>query len=219
MHSKPVLILASASQRRQQFFCDLGLAYTVVVADIDETPLLNESPLEMTVRLAEAKARAVAARLPANEHDYVIVASDTTVALEQRILGKPEDEADATRMLQELRARDHIVVSAVAVFSTADGRVRSRTNITTVQMRDYSDAEIAAYVASGDPLDKAGAYGIQARDFAPVAALHGCYASVMGLPLADLVDLLATAGVTPAVPADQVCLRHSTFGCCSLGPR
>ncbi|MCB9116516.1 MAG: Maf family protein [Caldilineaceae bacterium] len=114
MHTPPALILASASQRRQQFLRDLGLTFTISVADIDETPLPGELPAPMTVRLAAAKARAVAERLPASDAPRLVIASDTTVALGDTILGKPLDGADATRMLQELRGRDHEVISAVA---------------------------------------------------------------------------------------------------------
>ncbi|HQY90817.1 Maf family protein [Caldilinea sp.] len=214
MTSQPQLILASASQRRQQFLRDLGLAYTVHVADIDETPLPNEDPAAMTRRLAEAKAEAVALRLQDAAQEQIIIASDTTVALENTIYGKPVDDEDAAHMLRALRNRTHSVISAVAVLRLPDRWLETRVNTTAVTMRDYTDAEIAAYVATGDPLDKAGAYGIQSSGFAPACALDGCYAGVMGLPLADLCDLLVARGVViPHDPA-QVCAAHNSFACC-----
>ncbi len=215
MHRTPAIILASASQRRQQFLRDLGLAFTIAVADIDETPLPAEEPAAMTVRLAAAKAQAVAARLPESAAPRLIVASDTTVAIGDEILGKPLDAADAGRMLRALRNRDHRVISAVSVLQLPDMRHVTRINRTTVIMRAYSDAEVDAYVASGDPMDKAGAYGIQARGFAPVVALEGCYAGVMGLPLADFCDLLAEFGVRTPVAPRAACLLFNTFACCA----
>jgi septum formation protein len=217
----PQLILASGSLRRQQFFRELGLAFSVIVADIDETPLAGEQPGAMTCRLAEEKARAVAARVRAGDAapgETLIVASDTTVALADVIYGKPADAADAARMLRDLRARAHQVISAVSVLHLPSDRQATRINTTTVEMRDYSAAEIAAYVRSGDPLDKAGAYGIQARHFNPVLRLAGCYAGVMGLPLADLVDLLGEFGVSVSASIPAVCGLYNTFACCAANP-
>ena len=201
MTTQPTLILASGSKRRQQFLHELGLRYHVVVADIDETPLPDEHPAAMTRRLAEEKAQAVAARLPADPHPRLIIASDTTVARGDTVYGKPIDADDAVRMLAELRDGPHVVLSAITLLHLPDGRQATHVNSTTVVMRDYTDAEIRAYVDTGDPLDKAGAYGIQARDFNPVASLQGCYAGVMGLPLADLGELLVEFGVPLPVPA------------------
>lgn len=209
------LILASASQRRQQFLRDLGLTFTIHVADIDETPLPQEEPVAMTRRLAEAKARAVADRLAATPTDALIIASDTTVALGGEIYGKPIDAADATRMLRDLRDRNHVVISAISVLRLSDRHQATRVNVTTVTMRAYTDAEIAAYVATGDPLDKAGAYGIQSPNFAPACALDGCYASVMGLPLDDLCALLTQFGVSLPRRVASVCLQFNPFTCCA----
>lgn len=169
----------------------------------------------MTQRLAEAKARTVADWLAATPTDALIIASDTTVALGGEIYGKPIDAADATRMLRDLRDRNHVVISAVSVLRLPDRRQATRVNVTTVTMRAYTDAEIAAYVASGDPLDKAGAYGIQSPSFAPVCALDGCYASVMGLPLDDLYELLAQFDVHLPQRVTNVCLQFNPFTCCA----
>jgi septum formation protein len=211
----PSLVLASASQRRQQFLRDLGLTFTALATDIDETPLPGEAPDAMTLRLAIGKAQAAAARLPASP--ALVIASDTTVALEGVIYGKPEDAADAERMLRDLRGRSHQVYSALCLLRLPDGEQHTRLHRTDVEMRDYSDTEIAAYVASGDPLDKAGAYGIQTAPFRPVCGLRGCFASVMGLPLGDLRDLLAGFGVTVAPAVPPICRGYGAKECCADG--
>lgn len=216
----PTIILASASQRRQQFLRDLGLTFSIRLPDIDETPLPNEDPTAMVVRLAEAKAQAVARRLsaPSYEAPYenvLIIASDTTVALDGKIYGKPENAEDAMRMLRDLRNRTHEVISAVTVLQPATAHIATRVNRNAVTMRNYSDAEMSAYVASGDPIDKAGAYAIQSPEFAPVCALDGCFASVMGLPLVELCELLATFGVTTLRTPLQVCSTINPFPCCA----
>jgi len=189
-----------------------------MVANIDETPLPDEHPGAMTCRLAEEKARAVALRLGTVDSDTLIVASDTTVALGDQIYGKPLDPADARRMLLDLRDRSHQVISAVSILHLPGDRQSTRVNTTTAVMRNYSEEEIDAYVATGDPLDKAGAYGIQARDFNLVLRLEGCYAGVMGLPLADLADLLGEFGVTVSANIPQVCGVYNTFACCAGTP-
>ncbi len=213
----PSLILASASQRRQQFLRDLGLTFTSLATDIDETPLPGEAPDAMTLRLAIAKAQTAASRLPASDGVQLVIASDTTVALDGVIYGKPEDAADAGRMLRDLRGRSHQVYSALCLLRLPDGEQHTRLHRTDVEMRDYSDAEIAAYVASGDPLDKAGAYGIQTAPFRPVCGLRGCFASVMGLPLGDLRDLLASFGVAVAPAVPPICLGYGAKECCADG--
>ena len=211
----PSLVLASASQRRQQFLRDLGLTFTALATDIDETPRPGEAPDAMTLRLAIGKAQAAAARLPASP--ALVIASDTTVALEGVIYGKPEDAADAERMLRDLRGRSHQVYSALCLLRLPDCEQHTRLHRTDVEMRAYSDAEIAAYVASGDPLDKAGAYGIQTAPFRPVCGLRGCFASVMGLPLGDLRDLLASFGVTVAPAVPPICRGYGAKECCADG--
>jgi septum formation protein len=208
------LILASASPRRQQFLRELGLTFTILSADIDETPQPGERPIALARRLAEAKARAVAARLAAVGPPRLIIAADTVVALGETLLGKPADEAEATAMLQTLCDRVHEVHSGVSVLAMPGGTQRTHVNTTQVQMRAYTATEIAAYVATGDPLDKAGAYAIQHRTFAPVYALTGCVSGVIGLPLADLRDLLQAFGVIVPQPVAAVCQPQTTFPCC-----
>lgn len=208
------LILASASPRRQQFLRDLGLAFRVQAADIDETPQVGEDPVALAHRLAEQKAQAVANQVSADEQPYLIIAADTVVALGQTLLGKPGDAAEATAMLRTLGGRNHEVHSGISVIATDTGTQWTRVNSTTVQMRPYTDQEIAAYVATGDPFDKAGAYAIQHPEFAPVAQLQGCVAGVIGLPLADLRDLLANFGVSLPNSVVNACQVHTAFPCC-----
>ena len=216
--AQPRIVLASASQRRQQFLRDLGLTFTSLATDIDETPLPGEAPDAMTLRLAVAKAEVAARRLTALDGAQLVIASDTTVAMDGVIYGKPEDAADGTRMLRDLRGRNHQVVSALCLLRLPDGERHTRVHWTDVEMRDYTDEEILAYVASGDPLDKAGAYGIQTAPFRPVSGLRGCYASVMGLPLADLRDLLASFDVPIHASVVAICNRYGAQECCAATP-
>ncbi|MCK4299517.1 MAG: septum formation protein Maf, partial [Planctomycetes bacterium] len=173
------LILASASPRRREIFSLLEVPFIAAAADVDEEIEEGESPQEMVCRLSLAKARAVALSYP----EGLIVAADTTVALDGDVLGKPADEAEAVAMLQRLRGRKHTVLSGVTVYHPASGQAITELAESTVLMRAYSDEEVARYAASGDPLDKAGAYAIQHQNFSPVERIGGCYANVMGLPL------------------------------------
>ncbi len=212
------IILASGSPRRREFLQALGLSFTVFTADIDESPQPGETPVALAARLARTKARTVARALPPERRPALVIAADTVVALENTLLGKPQDPEDAVAMLQRLREREHWVHTGLCLFATPDGRLLSRVNSTRVVMRPYTDPEIRAYVRSGDPLDKAGGYAIQHRDFAPVQLLEGCAAGVMGLPLADLRDLLAEFGVTITAPLPQVCSRLTGLPCCQEKP-
>ncbi len=207
-----MLILASASPRRRQLLAVLGIPFQVDAADIDERRLDGESPEAHVRRLAETKARTVAARHP----QAVVLAADTIVVLDGRILGKPGSEREAREMLRALRHRDHLVMTAVA--AAVDGAIDSALDKSRVFMRNYGEDEMDAYIASGDPLDKAGAYAIQNADFHPVARLEGCFAGVMGLPLALTADLLARAGLAPSPHWPAGC--HAITGrCCQLGMR
>jgi MAF protein len=210
------IILASGSPRRQDFLRSLGLSFRIRSADIDESAAPNEPPAALAQRLAEQKAQAVARQLAGEEKQAtaLIIAADTVVALGGEALGKPLDAQDATAMLRRLRARSHQVVSAVSLLATTSCQQCTRINTTTVFMRPYSDAEISAYVASGDPLDKAGAYAIQHPTFAPVDHLEGCLSNVIGLPLGDLCDLLTEFGVKANCPLGDVCERQAKFPCC-----
>jgi septum formation protein len=160
----------------------------------------------------------VAAVVQTEEPQCLVLAADTVVAQGRRLLAKPADAADATRMLRILRDRPHQVLSGICLLDLASGIGYTAVNTTLVSMRRYTDDEIAAYVATGDPLDKAGGYAIQDRIFRPVARFEGCYAGVMGLPVADLILLLRKVGLNlPLAPA-AVCSRHGAPECCSRSP-
>jgi len=201
------ILLASASPRRRELLAYLGLPFSVVAADVDETDGDGESPQAMVQRLSQAKALAVVAQHPRG----LVIAADTTVALDGASLGKPADAAEATAMLRALRGRSHQVYSGLTVAQ--DGQTITELAESEVWMRDYSDQEIAHYVASGDPLDKAGAYAVQHAGFHPAERVEGCFASVMGFPLCHLARTLARLGVT--VPADvpAACRAHTGFVC------
>ncbi|WP_093666282.1 Maf family protein [Sphingomonas gellani] len=184
------LVLASTSPRRRALLERLGVVPDRIAApDVDETPLKNEVPRAYAVRVALAKAAAVA-RAP----DEVVLAGDTTIALGGRILGKPEDEADLRRMLHLLSGRRHHCLSVVAVIDR-DGRVRHRLSDTTLAFRPLEGAEIDAYVACGEGMGKAGGYAIQGRAEAWVRRLSGSHSGVIGLPLLETRALLKAAGL------------------------
>ena len=199
-------MLASNSPRRRQLLALAGWVFHVSVADVDESQQANESPSDYVLRLAETKARAATAPL-----DQIILAADTAVVDGDEILGKPRDNEDAVRMLTRLRGHPHQVYTGLALLRMSDGLLLKDLCITDVPMRDYSDDEIRAYVETGDPLDKAGAYAIQHPQFRPVASMDGCYASVMGLPMCHVVRLMRQMDFTPSadVPANcQVLLEY-----------
>lgn len=203
------LILASQSPRRRQLLAALGLTFAVDAADVDETPLPDEPPDALACRLCRAKALAVAARHPG----AVVLAADTMVALDGLLLGKPADAREAAAMLRRLRGRTHQVYTAVCV--ARDGSLASRLSISDVTMRPYCDEEIDRYVATGDPLDKAGAYAIQHPVFSPVAAWAGCYAGIMGLPLRLASEMLAEAGLEAPGDVAAVCGGLNGGRCCA----
>ena len=189
---QPSLVLASNSPRRRQLLSLIGLQFTVSAADVDESLLANESPSVYVLRLAETKARAIQAGA-----DQIILAADTTVVNGSDILGKPKDSAEATAMLKRLRGRTHQVYTGIALFRPRDGRLLKDLCVTDVPMREYTDEEIEAYVQTGDPLDKAGAYAIQHPEFKPVAQMDGCFASVMGLPGCHVIRLMRKMDIQP----------------------
>jgi MAF protein len=192
---KPLLILASNSPRRRQLLSLAGWKFSVSAADVDESQRPNESPADYVLRLAETKARAAA--VAEGDTDQIVLAADTTVVDRMEILGKPRDGADAIAMLKRLRGHTHQVYSGVALLRLSDGLLLKDLCITDVPMRAYTDEEIDAYVQTGDPLDKAGAYAIQHPQFSPVASLDGCYASVMGLPLCHVILLMRKMDIQP----------------------
>jgi septum formation protein len=194
------LILASSSPRRHSLLGHLGLPFTIDPSAIDETPPVGAAPAAVALALAEQKAAAVGERSP----DAVVIGADTLVDLDGRILNKPRDAADAERMLGLLVGRAHQVHSGVAVWR--QGRLRSQVVTATVAMRPATAAEIAAYVAGGEPLDKAGAYAAQGEGASFIESVEGSYLAVVGLPLLVLQALLREAGLRPA--ADQALLAR-----------
>lgn len=185
------IILASSSPRRQALLSQLGLGFDVVKPDIDESRRLDESPLRYAERLSREKAEAVAA--PLDDRPCLVIAADTIVIdHEGALLGKPADAAAARRMLRHLRGRDHQVITAFSLrHNLAPPLIITRHERTLVTMRDYTDAEIDAYIASGDPFDKAGGYAIQHEAFQPAARIEGSFSNVVGLPLEALKQALA----------------------------
>jgi septum formation protein len=210
MTTLPLLLLASNSPRRRQLLALGGWTFGMDVSDVDETRLLTEAPADYVRRLAEAKARAV---LPRAREEHVIIGADTAVVIDGDVLGKPTDEQDARRMLIRLRGRIHQVFTGISVLRASDRNLWTEVVVTDVPMRAYSNEEIERYIASGDPLDKAGAYGIQNPDFQPVVSMAGCYASVMGLPLCSLSMLLQQAGIHPQDDVARNCQATINYQC------
>jgi septum formation protein len=185
------LVLASTSPRRAELLREAGIAFETVAADVDETPRAGETPQAMVRRLAEEKARAAAARVDA---PALVLAADTTVVLEGENLGKPADDSDARRMLRRLSGRTHEVFTGVALLRLPEGALRVELETTRVEFHTLSDADIEAYVASGEPRDKAGAYAIQGGAAGFVARVEGSYSNVVGLPV-ELVRRMLDEGV------------------------
>jgi septum formation protein len=184
-HTVPI-ILASASPRRRQLLALMGVSFQVVASDVDEVIVQGEAPQESARRLSIAKAEAVAELYP----KALIIAADTLVVLDDDVLGKPTSPSSAFDMLARLRNRQHIVYSGLTVMDTEHARRCSQVARTPVTMRDYSTDEMRQYIATGDPMDKAGAYALQHTAFNPVACLEECYANVMGLPMCHLYRIL-----------------------------
>lgn len=203
------LVLASGSPRRRQLLSLLGIPFVVKAVDVDERPLAGEPPSEMVLRVSQAKAFALAEVRP----DELVVAADTIVVLDGQPLGKPKDADDAVRILHDLRHRPHSVYSGVAVWHAARRRMLTELAQSNVWMRNYSGEEVRAYVNSGDPLDKAGAYAIQHPGFDPVARVEGCWLNVMGLPLCHLTRALEQAGLVVPANVPGACQAFNQRAC------
>ncbi|GLS04041.1 Maf-like protein YceF [Chitiniphilus shinanonensis] len=188
------LYLASASPRRRELLAQIGVQFERIAAPVDETPLLNEDPHGYVLRLARAKAQAGwLAMLAANLPPHPVLAADTTVVLDGEILGKPDDETHAAAMLKQLSGSTHLVLTALAIAE--QDRVETVLSESRVTFMPLSDAQIARYVASGEPMDKAGAYGIQGQGGLFVSHLEGSFTGVVGLPLHETAQLLARYGL------------------------
>jgi len=208
--SEPKILLASHSPRRRELLSWLEIPFSAVSASVDETPLPDEYPEGYVRRLALEKARAAA-----DQHGCraAVLAADTAVADGNSILGKPRGAQEAVDMLRRLRGRCHQVYTAVCVLKDHASRPLVEVCVSPVVMRGYTEAEIEAYVSSGDPLDKAGAYAIQHEGFRPVRGFRHCFANVMGLPLCHLARVLPQVGLQLAVDAPKVCQQNLNYVC------
>ena len=217
------LLLASASPRRRELLSLLGLPYEVCVSPVDEDESQGRysGPIEGLAQwLAEHKALGAMTLTEAANH--IVITADTTVLLNGEALGKPRDKAHARELLLSLRGRWHRVVTGVAVSRMMNGKpeIHSASCCTPVLMRPFSEEEIAAYIATGDPLDKAGAYGIQHPEFQLTGRINGCYLNVVGLPVCTLVTLLAEFGLhtkgeerhTAGCPWSAKCKKEQDVG-------
>lgn len=218
----PVLILASNSPRRRQLLSLGEWEFKVIPANVDETHLPEEDPAHYVLRLAKTKARAAApgalpGAAPGAQPGWLVIAADTIVVDSSKhaitILEKPASPAEAFQMLSRLRGRSHQVFTALAVLDPVTDRLETDLCVTDVPMRSYTDEEIDAYLSTGDPMDKAGAYAIQNKSFHPVDHLEGCYASVMGLPLCHLQRTLRRFGIFPKVDLSQPCQSSLNYDC------
>ena len=185
------LILASTSPRRAELLRNAGISFSVLTSAIDETPVPGELPNDMVLRLANAKAELVAARAvgPA-----IIIAADTTVTLDGKILGKPRSSDDARHMLEQLSGRTHSVLTGVSLIRLPDAAHLEFVESTLVHFQPLTSEEISAYLSTGEPFDKAGAYAIQGRAARYIPRVEGCYFNVVGLPLARLTSALIELG-------------------------
>ncbi len=210
------VILGSQSPRRRALIALLGLDVQLLSADVDEEAVQGATPAEDALLTARLKVDAIVATLKAQAtRDFVVIGCDTNVSLGQTLLQKPADAAEAWAMLDALRGQPHQVHTA-HVVAHADGRVVEEVVTSDVFMRDYSAAEMAAYIETGDPMDKAGAYAIQATTFAPVEHWEGCYAGIVGLSLCATARLLRQVGVEidAAVPnvCEGACFQQAAYG-------
>ena len=205
-----MLVLASNSPRRKELLTLGDWDFTVNPVDVDESPLMGEFPIDYVERLAKRKAYRAAEISSARD---IVIAADTTVADGGCILGKPADNREAEQMLRRLRGRTHQVFTAVAVVLVSGNEMLGELCETSVPMRPFTDEELLAYIGTGDPMDKAGAYAIQHAGFNPVTALSGCFANVMGLPLCHLVRALAKYAVHSTTDIPQACQANLGYEC------
>ena len=207
---QPKIWLASNSPRRREILSWTGWDIKASAANIDESRRGQEPAHDFVLRLAYEKADHP---IPGITSDQVVIAADTIVVLDEEILGKPSDDANAFDMLKSLGGRTHRVMTGLAVRSVASGKFYQDICRTNVEMRPYTDKEIRKYIASGDPTDKAGGYAIQNVDFHPVVDFSGCFSSVMGMPLCHLERILRKLILTEPVGLAQICQNHLKYDC------
>ena len=183
-----MLVLASASPRRRELLTQAGFEFQVHPAHIPEDPHPNEDPIVYVTRLARHKAEAVFTQLVSTHPELIVLGADTTVTLDNHILGKPESKEDAARMLRLLSGRTHRVITGVALVSAS--HTQTAAEVTAVQFLTLSEQEIADYIATNEPNDKAGAYAIQGRAARWIPRIEGCYFNVVGLPISLVSTLL-----------------------------
>ena len=210
--NSPDLILASGSPRRSELIQLTGWAVEVRPVNVDESELPGEDGLQLARRLAELKARQAAGQV---EGETLILAADTVVERDGRVLGKPASEAEAKHMLQDLRGRPHQVHTAIALFDPLTSSLYTDVCTTNVPMRLYAGEELKEYVETGSPLDKAGGYGIQDQPFSPVEMqrFKGCYANVVGLPICHVVRTMRKLGREPGFDVPSRCQAHTGYDC------
>lgn len=206
--TSPHLILASGSPRRKELVQLLGWEVEIAPADIDETVNLNETAVDYVTRMATEKAKAAAQKADPNA---IILTADTTVADGDIILGKPQTEAEAEKMLTDLRNKTHKVYTAMSI--TRNGKIKTICVGSDVPMRNYTDQEMQSYIASGDPFDKAGGYAIQHEGFHPVEEFDDCFANVMGLPVCDLAVLGKQFGLDFPADLPERCQNSLCYQC------
>ena len=209
MTSLQRILLASESPRRREMISWLNVPFQVTRVDIKEDSRANELPYDLATRLAVEKARAVNI---VDKHIWIL-AADTIVDSNNKALGKPVDAVQARLMLNKLREGVHHVHTGLAVVHRGTDTLLIRRVTTDVWMRQYTDSEIDAYIASGDPMDKAGAYAVQHPEFHPVHHLDRCYANVVGLPLCALAEILKVAGHTITDDIPELCRFHYNYHC------
>ena len=205
------IVLASSSPRRKELIKLLGIPIQFVTPmDKEDSPFHSERPGPYVVRMAEAK---VISSSKDRSHGTIIIGSDTVVSIENMILGKPRDANHAEHMLRLLRNKEHSIYTALSILWKGERELDSRQVVTKVDMRSYSDIEIAHYIASRDAFDKAGSYAVQNVEFCPVRRLQGCYTSAVGLPLCQLVEMLNKIGIK--LPNFQYKTHAELFRKCS----
>lgn len=204
------LILASQSPRRRELLALTGLAFEAMATDAHEQRQPGESPIEYACRLSRDKAQAAASLSAVSAW---VLAADTIVVDGDAVLEKPANAAEAEAMLRRLRGRTHEVYTAVTLLDASSGQMVTEIARSPVPMRAYTDSEIAAYIASGDPFDKAGAYGIQHAGFHPAEGFAHCFANVMGLPLCHVTRLLRHAGIEPPAAVPRACQAALGYIC------
>jgi septum formation protein len=205
-----LFVLASSSPRRRELLGIGGFMFSTVRVDVDESVLPDEAPRDYVRRVSILKARSAP---PLLQGTPLVIAADTVVVDEGDILGKPQSVQQAEDMLKQLRGRSHQVMTGLAVLDMVTGRIETETATTDVPMREYTDEEIAAYISTGDPFDKAGGYAIQNEVFRPAKTRTGCYANVVGLPLCHLLKVLRRMEVHVPQDIPYLCQTAHDYEC------